>query len=266
MMQFKADNAEPILYSLSCYGIYLNFSAWAQRTLIWRNVEHCRFLCNYSFITSLVWRQENHHVLCSHWISSPLPGPHMCASDRQSNMTAIYTHWVRWKVLGLSLRPRSPKRMGKKTDKAGKRPVNFYILGCLGCFPMAGTLTCTQTHSSYTDVCERVQQKHRHTHTVTNTAARAFDVQGGVSVVHVCPLKSFPALGVKHGNKGKQHIQKCQTTHLAFHVSWIMVTWKQLHSVKMQDRLIDTGCCRRREVTEAASIHLCHELSSSKNN
>lgn len=42
-----------------------------------------------------------------------------------------------------------------------------------------------------------------HTHTVTNTAVRAFDVQGAVSVVHVCPLKSFPALGVKHGNKGK---------------------------------------------------------------
>jgi len=45
-----------------------------------------------------------------------------------------------------------------------------------------------------------------------NTAAWAFDVQGAVSVVHVCPLTSFPAPGVKHGNKGKQYIQKCQTT------------------------------------------------------
>lgn len=246
----------------------MQISLHEPRNLIWGNVEHCWFLCNYSFITSLVWRQENHRVLCSHRIFSPLPGPHMCTSDRQSNMTAIYTHWVRWKVLGLSLRPRSPKRMGKKTDKAGKRPVNFYILGCLGCFPTAGTLTCTQTNSSYTDVCERVQSYSRNTdtHSVAKTAVRAFDVQGAVSVVHVCPLKSFPALGVKHGNKGKQHIQKCQTTHLVFHVSWIMVTRKQLHSVKMQDRLIDTGWCRRREVTEAQSIHLCQELSPSKNN
>lgn len=79
-------------------------------------------------------------------------------------------------------------------------------------------------------MCERVQSYSRNTdtHSVTNAAVRVFDVQGAVSVVHVCPLKSFPALGVKHGNKGKQHIQKCQTTHLVFHVSWMMVTWKQL--------------------------------------
>lgn len=100
-------------------------------------------------------------------------------------------------------------------------------------------------------MCVYVQSYSRHTHTVTNTAARAFDVQGAVSVVHVCPLKSSPALGVKHGNKGKQHIQKCQTTHLLFHVSGITLTWKQLQSEKMQDGLIDSGCCRRREVTEA---------------
>ncbi len=109
-----------------------------------------------------------------------------------------------------------------------------------------------------------LQQKHRHTHTVSNAVVQSFDVQGAVSVVHVCPLKSFPALRVKHGNKGNQHIQKCQTTHLVFHVGWIMVTWKQLQSVKMQDRLIDSGCCRRREVREAGSNLLCHELSSSK--
>lgn len=157
----KADNVEPILCSISWYGIYANSSAWSRRTLIWRNVEHCWFLCNYSFITSLVWRQENHHVLCSHWVSSPLPGPHMWASDRQSNMTAIYTHWVRWKVLGLSLRPRSPKRMGKKTDKAGKRPVNFYILGCLGCFPMAGTQQLYGCVCVW--ACAGLQQKRTHT-------------------------------------------------------------------------------------------------------
>lgn len=41
----------------------------------------------------------------------------------------------------------------------------------------------------------------RAAHSGSNAASRRFDVQGAVSVVHVCPLKSSPALGVKHGNK-----------------------------------------------------------------
>lgn len=173
---------------------------------IWGNVEHCWFFLRVITHSFEDRRTIVYRVLIE--ISSRLPGHHMCASDRQSNMTAIYTHWVRWKVLGLSLRPRSPKRMGKETDKAGKRPVNFYILGCLGCFPTAGN---TAVHADSQQPHERAQsckQKHRHMRAATNTAARAFDVQGAVSVVRVCPLKSFPALGVKHGNKGKQHIQK----------------------------------------------------------
>lgn len=167
VMRFKADNVDPILNSASCYGIHADFSAWPVRNLIRGNVEHGRFLCNYSFITALVRRQENQHALRSCWSSSPLPGHRMCTSDRQSNMTAIYTHWVRWKLLALSLRPRSPKRMGEEADKAGKRPVNFYILGCLGCFPVAGAPTCTHTHGSCTDECERVQSCSRDTDTHT---------------------------------------------------------------------------------------------------
>lgn len=128
------------------------------------------FLCNYSFITSLVWRQENQHALCSHWISFPLPGRHMCTSDRQSNMTAIYTHWVRWKLPGLSLRPRSPKRMGEKTDKGGKRPVNFYIPGCLWCFPMAGAPAHMQTHGGKQPSASMCKNPDTHTHRATNTA------------------------------------------------------------------------------------------------
>lgn len=66
--------------------------------------------------------------------------------------------------------PHSPNRMGKETDKAGKRPVNFYILGCLGCFPLEGKQTCTQTHTSLYPcvcvcVCERVQSYSRNTDT-----------------------------------------------------------------------------------------------------
>lgn len=120
------------------------------------------FLCNYSFITSLVGGQGSQS--CTVFSRSVFPSSrasHMCTSDRQSNMTAIYTHWARWKVLAPSLRPRSPKRMRKKTDKAGgKRPVNSCILGCLGCFRMAA-------------MCAPVlQQIHTHTHALSNTAAR----------------------------------------------------------------------------------------------
>lgn len=98
--------------------------------------------------------------------------------------------------------------------------------------------------------CERVQLQQKHRHTVTNAAAALFDVQGAVAVVHVCPLKSFSAPRVKHGNKGKQHIQKCQTTHLLFHVCRLMVTRSRL-TATAQDRLIDTGCWRRQRVREA---------------
>lgn len=108
------------------------------RSLEWGNEEDYRFMCSYSLIKSLMWRQQNHLVVCSYRISPRLWGHHMCPSDRQSNMTAIYTLWVRWKAPAPSLRPRSPKRIAKQTDKAGKGPVNFYILGCLGCSPLAG--------------------------------------------------------------------------------------------------------------------------------
>lgn len=268
-MRFKADNVDPILNSASCYGIHADFSARPVRNLIRGNVEHGGFLCNYSFITALVRRQENQHALRSRWSSSPLPGHRMCTSDRQSNMTAIYTHWVRWKLLALSLRPRSPKRMGEETAKGGKKACKFLYSG-LSRMLSCGRRTDVHAHSrrlyGWVRACAELQQRHGYTHAVTNTAVRAFDVQGAVSVVRVCPLISFPALRVKHGNKGKQHIQKCQTTHLAFHVSWITATRKQLQSVQTQDRLIDSGCCRRREVRAAESTHRCHGLSSSKTN
>lgn len=132
-----------------------------------------------------------YHHMCSHRISSPLPRHHLCTSVRQSNMAAIYTHWVRWKLRLLSLRPRSPKRMGKKTGKAGKRPINFYIPSRL--MLSCGKRTSVRWNLQLYGVCERVPQKH----TVTNTAVQVFDVRGAVSVVHVCPLKSFPALEVK---------------------------------------------------------------------
>lgn len=137
---------------LTVKSCYANVSAC---TFIWGNVEQCWFFCLITHSLHL-WFENSVTIAPCVLIEFllPLPGNHMCTSERQSNTTAIYTHWVRWKVLGLSLRPRSPKRMGKKTDKAGKRPVHFYILGCLGCFPMAGTQTCTQTHNgAYSCVC-----------------------------------------------------------------------------------------------------------------
>ena len=162
LQDFKANNVDPILNSVSRKGIYANVSVRTVRNLIRGNVEQCRIMCNYSFITSSACRlQKTNRVRRSHRISSPLPGHHMCTSERQSYMTAIYSHWVRWKVLALSLRPRSPKRMGKETDKAGKRPVNFDILGCLGCFPMAGTRTCMQLYR-----CVWAWNTHTHTHTL----------------------------------------------------------------------------------------------------
>lgn len=139
---------------------------------------------------------------------------------------------------------------------------------------------CPQTQQLYERVaaCSELQQKRVHAHTHANahthtlccccskTAMQAFDVQGAVSVVHVCTLKSFLALRVKHGNKGKQHIQKCQMTHLAFHVCGIAMTQKQHPSVRMQDSLIDSGCCRGRWVKAAEILNGCQKLSSRKNN
>ena len=137
----------------------MEFMQMCVRAEMWGDVERCWFWCNYSFIC----RRRRHRVLCSHWISSPRAGHHMCTSERQSNMAAIYTLWVRWKLLAPSLRPRSPKRMGKKTDKAGKRPVNFYILGCLGCFPMAGRNTGVHARSQQLQ-CVCGVTAHTHTH------------------------------------------------------------------------------------------------------
>lgn len=156
---------------------------------------------------------------------------------------------------------------GREDRQRRKRACKFLYSGLsrmLSCGRRTGVHANSQRLCRCVRACAALQQRRRYTHTVPNAAVRAFDVQGAVSVVHVCPLISFPALRVKHGNKGKQHIQKCQTTHLAFHVSWITVIWKQLQSAQTQDRLIDSGCYRRREVSSAQSIHLCHELSSSK--
>ena len=179
MIRFKANNVDPILNSISCSGIYANFPAWNSEK---SHPRKCRtllvFLCNYSFITAPVWRQENHRVRRSRWISSPLfQGHRMCPSERQSNMTAIYTRWVRWKVLGLSLRPRSPKRMGKEDRQSRKKACKFLYSG------LSRMLSCAGVHAAVqmcvcVCVCVCVcrvtaeAQTHTHTHTVTNTAAR----------------------------------------------------------------------------------------------
>lgn len=136
--------------------------------------EMYMFLCNYSFITSPFWRQKT-MVCCIH--TTPFPKCHVCMSERQSNMTAIYAHWIGWKLLARSLRPCSPKRIGEEADKGGKSPVKFWILGCQGAFATAGTPMCPQTQQLYGRVraCSELQQKrcfshtHTHTHACTHT-------------------------------------------------------------------------------------------------
>lgn len=140
---------------------------------------------------------------------------------------------------------------------------------------------CPQTQQLYQRVaaCSDLQQKrvhvhmHAHTHTHTHSAAAAVKLRCRLLMFKALYLlcmsvlsNHFPALRVKHGNKGKQHIQKCQTTHLAFHVCGIAMTQKQQPSVRTQDSLIDSGCCRGRWVKAAETLNGCQKLSSRKNN
>lgn len=134
VIRFKANDVDPVFNTICCYGTNANFSAWSVRNLMRGNVEHYRLFCviTHSLHLKVRWR-ENPRVLVE---SSPrLPRHHVCVSDRQSNMAAIYTHWVRWKLRWITQAPLVRENWKEDRQSRGKacKFLSSGLSGMLSC-------------------------------------------------------------------------------------------------------------------------------------